>query len=104
MAKYLLAYKDSSMATTPAEQEKQLQAWGSWFGALGTAVVDGGNPCGPSAYVASNGSVSQNAPSALCGYSILECESLAVATEKAKGCPVLASGGAVEVYEIFNAM
>jgi hypothetical protein len=33
------------------------------------------------------------------GYTILSADSLSAATAKAKGCPVLASGGTVEVYE-----
>ncbi|MGH3341095.1 MAG: YciI family protein [Propionibacteriaceae bacterium] len=33
------------------------------------------------------------------GYSIINAESLAEATKKADGCPVLESGGSVEVYE-----
>ena len=37
--------------------------------------------------------------SPLTGYTIITAESLADATEKAKGCPVLATGGSIEVYE-----
>ena len=32
-------------------------------------------------------------------YTIISAESLAEAVEKAKGCPVLATGGSIEVYE-----
>jgi len=38
------------------------------------------------------------------GYSIIKASSLADATEKAKGCPVLAGGAKVMVYETFEAM
>jgi hypothetical protein len=38
------------------------------------------------------------------GYSVLTAESLAAATEMAKGCPVLRTGGEIEVYETFQAM
>ena len=48
--------------------------------------------------------VSEGAASALTGYSVLKADSLDEATKMAKGCPVLASNGSVEVYETFNAM
>jgi hypothetical protein len=104
MAKYLLAYKGGGMATTDAEREAAMAAWGGWFGSLGAAVVDGGNPFGPSATVTNGGSVSDGASSSLTGYSVLSADSLSAASELAKGCPVLASGGSVEVYETLDVM
>jgi hypothetical protein len=65
MAKYLLAYTGGSMAETEQDQAAVMQAWGAWFGQLGEAVVDGGDPCGASAAVAADGSVSGGAPSGL---------------------------------------
>jgi hypothetical protein len=81
-----------------------MQAWMGWFGNLGEAVVDGGNPCSNSATIASNGTVSEGGSAGLTGYSVLKAESLDAATKMAKGCPHLMSGGTVEVYETFNAM
>jgi hypothetical protein len=104
MANYLLVYKGGSMEATPEQQQAAMAAWGAWFGGLGAAVVDGGNPCGPSTSVASNGTVSQGGASGLTGYSVLKADSLDAATGMAKGCPVLTSGGSIEVYETFNAM
>ena len=54
--------------------------------------------------VAPDGSISEGASSALTGYSILQADSLSSAAETAKGCPVLARGGSVEVYETFKVM
>jgi hypothetical protein len=100
MAKYVLAYRGGAgMAATPAEQEKAMQVWMSWFGSLGDAVVDVGNPFGPSSSVASDGSVTQGGASSLSGYSIVTADTLAQAAGLAKGCPVLEGGGAVDVYE-----
>lgn len=94
MGKYVLAYTGGGMATTEAEQAKAMEAWGAWFGQLGAAVVDMGAPFGPSA--AAGGGA---AASGLTGYSILEADSLEAASALADGCPVIATGGAVEVYE-----
>ncbi|HYM55485.1 MAG TPA: hypothetical protein VES97_08990 [Solirubrobacteraceae bacterium] len=104
MANYLLAYKGGGMAQTDAEREAAMAAWGGWFGTLGAAIVDAGNPFGPSSTVGSGGAVGDGASSALTGYSVLSADSLAAATELAKGCPVLASGGSVEVYETVPVM
>jgi hypothetical protein len=101
MATYLLAYRGGSMAQTDEERERVMAAWGAWFGTLGPAVVDAGNPFGPSASVGNGGGA---APSGLTGYSILTADSLGAATELAKGCPVLDAGGDVDVYETFPVM
>lgn len=99
MAKYVLAYRGGGMAATPAAQEAAMAAWGAWFGELGGAVVDAGNPFGPSKSVTSDGSMKDGGASGLTGYSVLAADSLAAATDLAKGCPVLTNGGSVEVYE-----
>jgi hypothetical protein len=104
MANYLLAYTGGSVPETEEERGAQMAAWGTWFGGLGEAVVDGGNPVGPSKLISADGSVSDGAPSALTGYSVIAADSLDAATELAKGCPVFAVGGSVEVYEAFEVM
>ena len=104
MANYVLVYKGGSMAETEAARAEAMAAWGKWFGELGPAVVDGGNPFGPSASIGSDGGVKDSASSGLTGYSVLKADSLSDATQKAKGCPILSSGGSIEVYETFEAM
>jgi hypothetical protein len=105
MANYVLVYKGGGMAGTPEEQQQVMAAWGQWFGGLGQALVDGGNPfSGQANSIAADGSVSQGASSGLTGYSILKADDLAAATTMAKGCPILNSGGSIEVYETFQVM
>lgn len=104
MGKYVFAYTGGGMAQTDEEREAAMAAWGGWFGSVGQAIVDPGNPFGPSATVANGGSVSDGATSRLTGYSVLSAASLSAASELAKSCPVLASGGSVEVYETFDVM
>lgn len=98
MAKFVYVYTGGQMAETPEAQEKAMQAWGAWFGTLGGSVTDMGNPFGNSATVSSSGAT-DGGKSGASGYTILSADSLSEATAKAKGCPVLASGGTVEVYE-----
>lgn len=104
MANYVLVYKGGNMAETEEEQQAAMAAWGAWFGSLGEAVVDGGNPFGPASSVATDGAVSDGATSGLTGYSVLSAGSLSEASAMAKGCPVLSSGGSVEVYETIKVM
>jgi hypothetical protein len=100
MAKFVLAYTGGGgMAESPEAQQQAMEQWMSWFGGLGEAVVDPGAPFGTSATIAPDGSTRDGGGSALSGYSIITADDLAGAAIKAKGCPVLASGGSVEVYE-----
>jgi hypothetical protein len=102
MSKFLYVYHGGGgMPQSEDEGEKIMKAWNDWFGKLGPAVVDGGNPVGMSRTVVSNGSVMDNGGSnPTSGYSIIEAPNLDDATTKAKGCPILARGGSVEVAEI----
>lgn len=104
MANYLLAYTGGGMAQTDTEREAAMAAWGQWFQSLGSAVVDAGAPFGPSAAVSPNGSGGGAATTGLTGYSILTADSIDAAGELAKGCPVFANGGKVDVYEAMSVM
>jgi hypothetical protein len=98
MAKFLYLYNGGQIAETPEAQEESMQVWTSWFGSLGDSVVDMGNPFSTSSTVTAGGA-SDGGTSKLSGYTIVNAESLAEAAHKADGCPVLQSGGSVEVYE-----
>jgi hypothetical protein len=104
MANYLLAYKGGGMAESEADREAAMAAWGGWLGGLGEALVDAGNPFGPSKSLASDGAASDGGAAGLTGYSILTADTLAAATELARGCPVFAAGGSVEIYETVPVM
>ncbi|MDR3545341.1 MAG: hypothetical protein P4L30_06190 [Candidatus Limnocylindrales bacterium] len=91
------------MPESEAEQAQVMQAWTAWFGELGDAVLDGGNPTSHSRAISPDGSVME-ATSAPTGYSIIKADSLDAAVTASKGCPVLAGGASVVVSEIFPAM
>jgi len=104
MGNYVFAYLGGAMAATDEERNAAMAAWGAWFGQIGSAVVDAGNPFSASTSVASDGSVNGGARAGLSGYSVIEAASLEAAGEIAKGCPVLAAGGSVDVYEVLAVM
>jgi hypothetical protein len=103
---FLLVYRGGSMPETQEEQAKVMDAWTQWFGQLGGALKDGGNPFTPqSKTISGDGSVSDTAgATAATGYSILSADSLDEAVGLAKGCPVLQGGASIEVYETFPVM
>ena len=98
MAKFVYLYRGVQMEETPEAQEQAMQAWGAWFGKLGAAVTDMGNPFSASATVGPGGATNGGS-SNVGGYSVVTADSLADATAKVAGCPALEAGGIVEVYE-----
>ena len=100
MAKYLLAYHGGAMADTPEAQEASMQAWMGWFGTLGAAVVDGGNPSARAWTVQADGTTEGGGTNPVSGYSVLKADNMDAALVMAKGCPVIAAGGNVELVEL----
>ena len=94
MANFLLTFHGGSMPESKEEQDQVMTAWTTWFGTLGDALVDGGNPISQAKAISPDGSV-MDATSAPSGYSIIKADSLDAAVALAKGCPVLAGGATV---------
>ena len=106
MATYLLAYHGGGgMAQDEAARNQVTAQWAKWFGDVGPALVDGGNPVMKAKTVSSKGSVTEGGgQNPVTGYSLIKADSLDAAVKLARGCPVLSSGGSIEVAETFNAM
>lgn len=104
MANFILMYKGGDRPESEEKGAAMRAEWSAWIAALGTAIVEPGIPFGQSAAVASDGSVTDGAPSGLTGYTVVAADSLAAATALAKGCPFLATNGSIEVYETFQSM
>ena len=106
MADYVLLYTGGGMPETEEEQAEVMQAWDVWFGQIGGALKDGGNPFGPTAKtIAPDGSMSDGTSGAVhTGYTIVQADSLDAATTIAKGCPVLQGGASITVYETLAVM
>ncbi len=104
MAKFLLAYHGGSMPKTTEAQQQAMAAWGAWFGTLGDAVVDPGDPCFTARTVTADGTVGRDAPSSISGYTLISADSLDTAASHARTCPVLAGGASIEVIEIVPVM
>ena len=103
MANFLLTFHGGSMPETKEAPGQAMQAWTGWFGTLGDALVDGGNPITHAKAITPDGGV-MDATSAPSGYSIIKADSLDAAVTLAKGCPVLAGGANVLVSETLAIM
>src|SRR5262249_33586623 len=101
MSNYLLAFRGTPNAASTAAQEA---AWANWFRGLGPTIVDTGHRVGAFTTIGSDGQPVQNGGSEpLRGYSWSRpaaCRQAAV--ELARACPILQTGGHVEVGETFD--
>lgn len=105
MATYLLAFHGGGMPETEEDRARVMAAWGEWYGRLGAAVVDGGNPVGMARTMSPDGSVADGGGvNPVSGYTIIAAADLDAAVEMARGCPILNAGGSIEVCETFAVM
>lgn len=106
MANYVLLYSGGGMPATEAEQKAVVQEWMTWFGKLGSDLVDGGDPFSGKAKTISSDGMAGDGEMGMThtGYSMIKADSLDKAVEMAKGCPVLKAGAKLTVYETFKAM
>ncbi|MHA4808850.1 YciI family protein [Flavitalea flava] len=109
MKDFLLVFRTDY--NTPKSSPEQLQAttqrWMDWIGGIAAQnkLTDRGNSLVPSGKVVKSDNVIADGPyteikECIIGYSIVKADSIENAAELAKGCPVLAIGGNVEVREI----
>jgi hypothetical protein len=107
MVDYLFLYCGGKKPEGEAEQAAVMKAWTDWMEELRSILVDGGNPTsGQAKTIASDGTVTDGSSELgmVSGYSVIKADSLDEAVAKAKGCPVLQSGGRVVVLETFKVM
>jgi hypothetical protein len=103
MSRYIFGYHGQPATAAMVDEDKAMMAaWGQWFRGMGHALVDMGNPAGPSKVLGASGAVRDPDGAGLTGYSIVEAGSLDDAMRLAKGCPIFAAGGSIEVAELVS--
>jgi hypothetical protein len=110
MNDFLLIFRrdpDFDAQMTPAQMQELQKPWMDWMGGLAAQgkLVDSGNRLRIEGKVVSPGGVITNGPyvevkEAIGGYTMIRATSLEEAAELSKGCPILTTGGSVEVREI----
>ncbi|MEO7140865.1 MAG: YciI family protein [Ferruginibacter sp.] len=110
MKDYLFVYRtdfNTMKAGTAAEMQAATQQWIDWIGNIKAQnkITDMGNRLVVNGRVLRSDNSFTEGPykeirESIGGYSIVKADSLNEATELAKGCPILESGGNVEIREI----
>jgi len=110
MKDYLLIYRTDHNAmpnATPEQAQATTKKWMDWIGSIAAQnkLTSRGNRLEASGKVVKANNVVTNSPYAeiketVGGYSIVKAETYEAAAELAKGCPILAVGGNVEIREI----
>jgi hypothetical protein len=101
MPKYMILYRSSATPEeqmgSPEQAQAGMQAWMSWAGRAGSALVDMGAPLGPAGTEGANGET--GVP--VCGYSVLEADSSEAVKKLLDGHPHLSApgGGFIEILE-----
>lgn len=102
MPKFIFAYHGGGRPETPEEGQKEMAAWMAWYEKLGPSIVDGGAPVGMSQTVTSGGVEGNGGSNPLSGYTVVSAADIDEATTLAKGCPIFAKDGSVEVAPIIE--
>jgi hypothetical protein len=106
MANYVLIYTGGEgMEQTEERRAEVMAEWGVWYERLGAAIVDGGNPFGPSKHVGADGVGDGPASSPpATGYTVISADTLDAAVAQVQDHPHIKHGGQVTVYETFQVM
>ena len=103
MATYLLSYHGGGMGDTPEQQAEELAKWQAWFGSIGPDMVDPGLPIAFAQTVAPSGAVSDGGgANPVTGYTILRAADIGAAVDVARRCPLLGTGGSIEVGQTLD--
>ncbi len=102
MPKYIFAYHGGGAPTSPEEGQKEMAAWMAWYEELGPSIVDGGAPVGMSKTVTAGGIEDNGGANPLSGYTVVSAADIDEAMALAKGCPIFAKDGTVEVAPIIE--
>jgi hypothetical protein len=110
MKDFLLVFRTDYSKTpkaSPEEMQATTKSWMDWIGGIAARnkLTDRGNRLVPSGKVLKAGNVIADGPyteikESIIGYSMVKADSIEEAIELAKGCPILKSGGNVEVRQV----
>ena len=100
MPDFMFAFHGGKMPETEEEGRQAMAAWGAWYGSLGQAVKNPGNPVGKSSTVSASGVTQDGGANPISGYAIVTAADQAAAEQMAASCPILDGGGSVEVAEV----
>lgn len=109
MSEFVFLYRGGDRPLSPEVVQQNMSQWVAWFKDL-TAnghMVDRGQPLDSSGKLVNSAKMVVDGPFAeakdvIGGYTLIKAKDLAAAAELAKGCPLLARGGGVEVRPVLK--
>jgi hypothetical protein len=110
MSEFTFLYRGGERPASAEQTQQSMQKWIAWFQELGAngQLKDRGQPLeGGGKVVKGSQKIVTDGPYAeakdlVGGFSLIEAKDLAQAVEIAKGCPILAAGGSVEVRPVWQ--
>jgi hypothetical protein len=107
MNEYTFLFRGRQIPSSLEEMQKTTETWMAWFKELGQKghIKDLGHPLEPNGKVVRGSQLVTDGPymetkDVVGGFTVILASDLEQAVEIAKGCPILAVGGAVEVRPI----
>jgi len=108
MSEFTFLFRGSDTSASPEQMQKNMQKWVAWFKELGEKghIKYPGHPLERTGKVVSGKQKAVHdgpyaeAKDIVNGYTLIEARDLSQAVELSKGCPILESGGSVEVRPI----
>jgi hypothetical protein len=105
MAKFVVIYSGGGgMGASPEEQQRIMDEWGAWYGKMGAAIADGGDPFGASRNIKAGGTVADGplGDTPATGYTLITADSLDAAAQACADHPHLNHGGQLQVFETID--
>ncbi len=102
MKNFVLLYTGGTIPESEEDQAAVMAAWGAWYGQMGEAVVDGGNPFSVSKSITANGVEDCVIAPNVTGYTVISAEDMDGALAACAAHPHLSYGGQVTVHETFQ--
>jgi hypothetical protein len=100
MKKFVVLYSGGRPARDPRQAEPSMNSWTEWLDTLDGAIVERGLPFGEAKTVTASGVEDAADGNVSNGYSIVQAGSLKEAAALVKGCPIIARGGKVHVFDL----
>jgi hypothetical protein len=110
MSEFVYLYRGGERDRSPAEMQQVMQKWASWLKELGDKgyMKDPGQPLERSGKIVqgkqktvTDGPFAE-AKDVVGGYTLIEAKDIGQAVELSKGCPILETGGLVEVRPVMK--
>lgn len=102
--RFMYIYHGNGMSMPESEEagREAMARWTAWMDGIKSNISDEGSAAGKSHTVSQSGVTHDGGANPAFGYTIVTAPDIDAAIEMAKGCPMVADGGSVEVCEAID--